>query len=271
MTSREPDGPGATEPVAAPGRVQGAKAVVTASGGGMGGNIALRLAEEGADVALNDRRPGSTDPWMERISQLGRDVFAMTTNVTRREGAERLIGAALDRWGQVDILVNCVGGIRGAVKIPVWEITEDDFEFAWGINMRATFHCTQLVLPGMMARRSGKIVNIASLSWAGDPWHAHYAAAKAAVVAFTRACAIQLGPYGINVNAVAPGGTRTNASNSSPRSGPLFDDGFERGGTLGRPNEAVDVANAVLYLASEESRQVSGHLLAIGAGANPRL
>jgi len=152
MTSSESDNEGAREPPGIPGRVRGAKAVVTASGGGMGGNIALRLAEEGADV--------------------------------------------------------------GPVKVPVWEITEDAFEFA---------------------------------------------------------CAIQLGPYGINVNAVAPGGTRTNASNSSPRATPPFEDGFERGGTLGRPNEAVDIANAVLYLPSEESRQVSGHLLNVGAGANPRL
>jgi NAD(P)-dependent dehydrogenase (short-subunit alcohol dehydrogenase family) len=253
------------------GRVAGAKAVVTGSGGGMGGTIARRLAEEGADVALNDRRPGAVDPWLEEVRALGRDAFAVETNVTRRPGAEELIGTALDRWGRIDILVNCVGGLRGPVQIPVWKIQEEDFEFAWGINMRATFHCTQLVLPGMMERRAGRIVNIASNSWAGDPMHAHYAAAKAAVVAFTRSCAIQLGPHGVTVNAVAPGGTRTNAANSAVDSPPLPADGYERGGTLGRPNEAEDVANAVLYLASEEARQVSGQLLTVAAGANPRL
>jgi NAD(P)-dependent dehydrogenase (short-subunit alcohol dehydrogenase family) len=222
-------------------------------------------------VALNDRIPGSTDSLLARIRTLGRDAFSVIGNVTRRPAAAELIEAALQRWGQIDVLVNVVGGLRGGPQVPVWEITEDDFEFAWGINMRATFHCTQLVLPGMMDRRAGKIVNIASNSWAGDPMHAHYSAAKAAVVAFTRACAVQLGPYGINVNAVAPGGTRTNASNSSSTPRVRLEDGYERGGTLGRMNEAVDVANAVLYLVSEESRQVSGQVLTVAAGANPRL
>src|SRR5699024_4742555 len=120
--------------------------------------------------------------WSERVAALGADTFAVTTNVTRRQGAQELIDAAMQRWGRIDILVNVVGGIRGPVACPVWEITEDDFEFAWGINVRATFHCTQLVLPDMMRRRAGKIVNIASNSWAGDPMHAHYSAAKAAVV-----------------------------------------------------------------------------------------
>jgi 3-oxoacyl-[acyl-carrier protein] reductase len=237
----------------------------------MGAAVAVRLAEEGADVGLNDRRPGTTEPVEAQIHSLGRDSFSVVTNVTRREGATELVQATLERWGRVDILVNVVGGVRGPVAAPVWEIAEEDFEFAWGINMRATFHCTQLVLPGMMERRAGKIVNVASNSWAGDPMHAHYAAAKAAVVSFTRSCAIQLGPYNINVNAVSPGATRTNAANSNVAVAPLTEEGYERGGTLGRFNESVDIANAVLYLCSEEARNVSGHLLTVAAGANPRL
>ncbi|MBY8863566.1 SDR family oxidoreductase [Nocardia sp. CA2R105] len=244
---------------------------MTGSGGGMGGAIALRLAQEGADIALNDRIEGTTDRWQEQIEPLGGDVFAVTTNVTRRSGAEELINAAVDRWGRIDVLVNVVGGVRGPVVNPVWEISEEDFEFSWGINMRATFHCTQLVLPAMMERKSGKIVNIASNSWAGEPMHAHYSAAKAAVVSFTRSCAIQLGPYNINVNAVAPGGTQTNEHNTGEWDAPTFETMYETGGTLGRFNKGEDIANAVLYLASEESRNVSGQLLTVASGANPRL
>jgi 3-oxoacyl-[acyl-carrier protein] reductase len=254
-----------------PGRLQGVRAVVTGSGGGMGGAIALRLAQEGADLALNDRREGTTDAWQEKIAALGGDVFAVTTNVTRRSGAEELLNAALDRWGRIDVLVNVVGGVRGPVVNPVWEITEEDFEFAWGVNMRATFHCTQLVLPGMMERSAGKIVNIASNSWAGEPMHAHYSAAKAAVVSFTRACAIQLGPYNINVNAVAPGATLTHGQRPEGTAGPTFETCYETGGTLKRFNQPEDIANAVLYLSSEEARNVSGHLLTVASGANPRL
>jgi 3-oxoacyl-[acyl-carrier protein] reductase len=236
----------------------------------MGGAIALRLAEEGADVALNDRIDGTTAEREDAIRALGRDTFSVIANVTRRDGAARLIDAALERWGRIDVLVNVVGGMRPPPTIPVWEIGEDDFELAMGLNMRATFHCTQLVLPRMMERRSGKIVNIASNSWAGDPAHAHYAAGKSAVVAFTRSCAIQLGPYNVNVNAVAPGATATNPSNAI-LDAPLTIGGYEVGGTLARVNEPVDIANAVLFLVSEEARNISGQLVTVAAGANPRL
>src|SRR5438874_13082337 len=150
-------------------RLEDRKAIVTGSGGKMGGAIALRLAEEGADLVLNDRLPGLTEAYEAQIRALGRDVVSVLANVTRREGAQQVVNAALERWGRVDILVNVVGGIKGAVDNPLWAISEEEWEFAMGLNLRGGFHCTQLVLPGMMARRAGKIVNIASVSWAGDP------------------------------------------------------------------------------------------------------
>src|SRR5215471_13651736 len=107
-------------------RVDGKKAVVTGSGGAMGGAIALRLAEEGADVALNDRLPHLTDQTEKAIRDLGRDVISVVANVTRREEAERLVSAALDRWGRVDVLVNVVGGVRPPVVNPIWTISEED-------------------------------------------------------------------------------------------------------------------------------------------------
>jgi NAD(P)-dependent dehydrogenase (short-subunit alcohol dehydrogenase family) len=254
------------------GRLAGMRVIVTASGGGMGGGIAEVLAAEGADIALNDRLDGTTDEREARIRDSGRDVFSIIANVTRRDGAERLVNAALERWGRIDGLVNVVGGMRPPPRIPVWEISEDDFELAMGLNMRATFHCTQLVLSDMMERRAGKIVNIASNSWAGDPAHAHYAAGKAAVVAFTRSCAIQLGSYNINVNAVSPGATATNPGvRAQLTDAPGMQDGYEVGGTLGRVNEPYDIANAVLFLMSEDSRNISGQLITVASGANPRL
>lgn len=259
------------------GRVEGRKAVVTGSGGAMGGAIALRLAEEGADVALNDRLPDLTDETEKAIRDLGRDAFSVVTNVTRRSGAEELIGAAYERWGRIDILVNVVGGVRPPVVNPIWQISEEDWEFAMGINLRGTFHCTQLVCRGMMEQRSGKIVNIASNSWAGEAMHAHYSAAKAGVVAFTRSVATQLGPYNVNVNAVAPGGTRRSdriaEQIDQPADGepPPFGASVVMTGPLGRVNEPVDIANAVLFLASEESRNISGQLITVAGGNNPSL
>jgi NAD(P)-dependent dehydrogenase (short-subunit alcohol dehydrogenase family) len=233
----------------------------------MGGAIACRLASEGADVVLNDRLAERADRWEAAISALGRDVMSVHGNVTRRDEARQLIATAEDRWGRVDILVNVVGGIKGPIANPVWEITEEEWEFAMGLNLRGTFHCTQAVLPGMMSRRQGKIVNIASVSWAGDALHAHYAAAKAAVVSFTRSAATQLGPYNINVNAVAPGATERDIDVDMPAA--LADETVLN--PLGRNNAADDVANGVLFLVSEESRNISGQLLTIAGGANPHL
>jgi 3-oxoacyl-[acyl-carrier protein] reductase len=254
------------------GRVEGAVAVVTGSGGAMGGAIAQRLAEEGAVVALNDRVAGATDETEEAIRALGRDVTSVHANVTRRAEAERLIGTAVERWGRVDVLVNVVGGVRPPVRRAIWELSEEDWEFTIGLNLRGTFHCTQLVLPGMMARRSGKIVNIASTSWAGEAAHTDYAVAKAGVVAFTRSVATQLGPFNINVNAVSPGGTRRSARVAQQIEDQAGEPMSVAGtGTLGRLNEPVDIANAVLFLASEESRNVTGMVLTVAGGTNHSL
>lgn len=251
------------------GRVAGSVAVVTGSGGAMGGAIARRLAQEGAAIVLNDRLADRFDRHESAIRELGAEVLSIRADVTRRDEARRVIAGAEDRWGRVDLLVNVVGGIKGPIENPLWEITEEQWEFAMGLNLRGTFHCTQAVLPGMMQRRRGKIVNMASTSWAGSPVHAHYAAAKAAVVAFTRSAAVQLGPYGINVNAIAPGLIERSAEmDLAPGA---FDEAQEQLPPLGRFNDPDDVAQAVLFLVSEESRNISGQLLTVAGGANPHL
>ncbi len=254
-------------------RLKDLKAVVTGSGGAMGGAIALEFARNGADVALNDRVAERTGLHQDEILAIGRDVLAVTSNVTRRDGASALIEAALDRWGQIDILVNVVGGIKGPVINPIWSISEQEWEFAMGVNLRGAFHCTQLVAQPMMDRRFGKIVNIASTSWSGEPAHAHYAAAKAGVVAFTRSVATQLGPYNVNVNAVAPGPTRRDIAIDLGQPDPARQATSTTSelGPLGRPNEPSDIANAVVFLVSEESRNISGQLVTVAGGANSSL
>ena len=139
-------------------RVAGKRAVVTASGGKMGGAIALRLAEEGADVVLNDREPGLTATYAEQIRALGRRVIEVDGDVTDRSTAEAVIGAAVDAWGGVDILVNNVGGMQGPYTHEIADITEDSWDNTMRINLRGTFLCSKLALPGMIERRSGKIV-----------------------------------------------------------------------------------------------------------------
>jgi len=245
------------------------KAIVTGSGGRMGGAIALALARRGADVALNDRLPERTLACEQEVRRLGLDCFSITANVTRREGAAQLVDAALGRWGRVDILINTVGGIKGPIANPLWEISEEEWEITVGLNLRGTFHCTQLVLQAMMAQRFGKIVNIASTSWAGDPMHTHYAVAKAGVVAFTRSAAVQLGPYNINVNCIAPGATATERVGHQTEQ--VVTDDLSSFVPLGRVNRPEDIGEAAAYLVSESARNISGQVLTVAGGINPAM
>ncbi|SHK19575.1 3-oxoacyl-[acyl-carrier protein] reductase [Pseudonocardia thermophila] len=256
------------------GWADGLVAVVTAAGGGMGGEIAHRLAQEGAAVALNDRDEQRLAETAERVAEETKEVITVPGNVTRRADAQRLFDATLERWGRVDVLMNIVGGIKGPVVNPIWQISEEEWEITIGINLRSIFHCTQLAAVEMMKQRSGKIVNIASSSWAGEPAHAHYAAAKAGVVAFTRSVAAQLGEYNINVNAIAPGPTKrqvdvqATTAGTTVRTGSVLD---HHVGSLGRTNEPADIANAALFLVSEASRNISGELITVASGFNPHL
>jgi NAD(P)-dependent dehydrogenase (short-subunit alcohol dehydrogenase family) len=249
----------------------GQVAVVTGSGGAMGGAIAERLAASGAHIVLNDRVPDRVDEHRAAVEAHGVQAVSVTASTSRREGARAVVAAALNTWGRLDILVNTVGGIKGPVDIPVWEITDDQWDATLAVSLTATFLCTREAAPAMIERRAGKIVNIASTSWAppGSALHAHYAAAKAGVVAFTRAVALQLAPYDVNVNAVAPGGTR--------RSAAVVLDGGDVSGVsgaappLGRINDPSDIAGAVAYLVSPDARNVSGQLLTVAGGLNPAL
>jgi NAD(P)-dependent dehydrogenase (short-subunit alcohol dehydrogenase family) len=240
--------------------VEGKRAVVTASGGKMGGAIALRLAEAGASIVLNDRVPGLTAPYADQIRAMGRAVLEVEGDVTERASAEAVVGAAIDTWGGVDILVNNVGGMKGPYTDELADITEDSWDTTMRINLRGTFLCSQLAVPGMIERRSGKIVNIASTAWAGGV--SPYSVSKAGVVSFTRGLANELAKHNINVNAVAPGATQTRVR---------YGDEILPRIPLRRVNDPEDVANTVLFLASDEARQISGQLVIVAGGSNPSL
>jgi len=244
-------------------------AVVTGSGGAMGGAIAVRLAADGFDIVLNDRLPDSVDTHRHAVEAHGRAAHSVVVSVPRPEGAQTLVDAAMERFGRIDVLVNTVGGIKGPVLAPVWEITDDQWAGTLGVSLTSTFLCTRGVAPIMIEQRSGRIVNIASTSWAGPhaALHPHYAAAKAGVVAFTQSVALQLAQYDVTVNAVAPGATRASAASPAP----ALHDASDDLPPLGRINDPADIAGAVGYLVSSEARNVTGQLLTVAGGYNPRL
>lgn len=247
-------------------RVQDKVAIVTASGGPMGGTIAQRLAEEGARVVINDRVPGRLQEWAQRLSGKGFDVLAVPGNPTKREDAEDLVRQTVERFGRVDILVNVIGGLRGTLYQPLLDQTEEQWEFAMGLNLRANFHLVQLCAPGMIERRSGTIVNIASVDMGGAGGRTPYATAKAAVAGFTKSLAIELGPYNITVNAIAPGLIRTNVM-------PMVTEAEMQAWTdrslLKRIGDPIDVANAALFLVSEEARHITAQILYVSGGITP--
>jgi 3-oxoacyl-[acyl-carrier protein] reductase len=252
------------------GRVQGQVAVVTGAAKGIGRAIAQRLAEEGAKVALGDVDAAELARTAEGIAAAGGRVITAVGDVTDEDPAASLIAAAVEGFGRLDILVNNVGGNRTA---KIWDLKVEDWDFVLRLNLRSTFLCTRAAVPHMMRQKSGRIVCISSGAREGTPWTAYYqggsaySAAKAGIHGFVRDVALELAEHGINVNAVAPGPIDTE------RTGPnlkKLNDTVEyspnRMTPLGRLGLPVEIANAVLFLASPEASYITGHTLPVTGG-----
>lgn len=252
------------------GRVQDQVAVVTGAANGLGQAIAQRLAEEGARVVLGDIDPESLEHTAATITAVGGEALAVLGDVTEEAPAAHLIQSAVARFGQLDILVNNVGGSRNA---KIWEMSVADWDYVLRLNLRGTFLCTRYAAPTMMQQRHGKIICISSGAREGTPWTAYYqggsaySAAKAGVHGFIRDVALELAAYNINVNAVAPGPIDTERTGASLRYlNETADFSPNRMTPLGRLGQPIEVANAVLFLASEEAAYISGHTLAVAGG-----
>jgi NAD(P)-dependent dehydrogenase (short-subunit alcohol dehydrogenase family) len=245
-------------------------AVVTGAANGLGREIALVLAREGAKVALGDLDAAGVDRTTAAITQAEAAALAVAGDLTEEGPAARLIEAAVARWGRLDILVNNVGGSRNA---KIWEMRAEDWDFVLRLNLRSTFLCTRAAAPHMMRQRYGRIVCMSSGAREGTPWTAYYqggaaySAAKAGVHGFVRDVALELAEHGVNVNAVAPGPIDTERAGPGLR---RLDETVEfspsRMTPLHRIGLPVEVAHAVLFLASEEASYVTGHTLAVAGG-----
>ena len=246
-------------------RLKGKVAVVTGAGTGLGRAIALRLALEGAAVVVNGRRPGPLGAAVDEIRAAGGRAEAVSGDLTRPADVDTLVARTLDAFGGLDVLVNNAGMM--ASRTTAAECSEADWHATLDGNLTTVFRCSNAALPALDTRR-GSIVNVASTAGLkGSPGLAAYAAAKAAVVNLTRTMALECAPRGIRVNAVCPayietdfnrehlaGLRRTGAYDALLARHPL---GF------GQPD---DVAWAVLYLASDEARWVTGVALPVDGG-----
>ena len=245
-------------------------AVVTGGANGLGREIALVLARAGAKVAVGDLEADGVERAAAAIRQAGGDALALAGDLTEEGPAARLIEAAVARWGTLDILVNNVGGSRNS---KIWEMPVADWDFVLRLNLRSTFLCTRAAAPHMMRQRYGRIVCMSSGAREGTPWTAYYqggaaySASKAGVHGFVRDVALELAEHGVNVNAVAPGPIDTErAGPGLRRLDATVEFSPSRMTPLHRIGEPIEVAHAVLFLASEEASYITGHTLAVAGG-----
>jgi NAD(P)-dependent dehydrogenase (short-subunit alcohol dehydrogenase family) len=242
----------------------GRVALVTGAARGLGEAIALALAHAGADVVLGLRDAAATPSVAGEIERLGRRAIPLQMDVTRRDEVEAAVAAALAAAGRIDILVNNAGL---GPETPAEDVTEADFDLTCAVNLKGTFFVSQAVGRAMIAQGGGTIVNLGSQ--AGEvalPGEAVYCMTKAAIHHLTRCLAIEWGTHGIRVNAVAPTFIAT------PGTAPALDDPafradvLERIAGLHRVGEPMDVAGAVVFLASDAASLITGHTLLIDGG-----
>jgi 3-oxoacyl-[acyl-carrier protein] reductase len=240
----------------------GKVAIVTGSGRGIGKAIAMKLAEAGATIVIND--VGDNTPVEETVAEIkkmDRQAMAVMADVSSTTDVARLVDTATKTYGKVDILVNNAGIARDQL---VMRMTDEDWDKVLTINLKSVFLCTRAVLRPMLKQRSGRIVSISSIvGIIGNAGQANYASAKAGIIGFTKTIAKEVGSRGITVNAVAPGFIDTPMTQALPEerrqsmlnSIPL--------GYLGTPR---DVAETVAFLASEEARYITGQVITVDGG-----
>jgi len=253
-------------------RFEGRVAVVTGGGRGIGAAICRSLAAEGAAVVVADRDLAAAQAVEGAIKDEGGRALAVEADVTNRADVARMATAAVDTFGQIDILVNNAGITS---IYPFTEIPEEDWERVMAVNAKGPFLCCQLVAPHMIARGSGRIVNVASQAGiTGQANMAHYVASKFAVVGLTQSLALELGPHRITVNAVCPGDVVTDMHVQVSRAlstlkgltrEELVAQAIQRC-PLGRLETPQDVANAVLFLASDAAGFITGEALNVSGG-----
>ena len=247
-------------------RVKGKVAFISGAGGPMGSAIARRLAEEGAKLILTDM---SGSRLTSETGGFGdQDTVRVRSDVRIRDQAAQVVEAGIARFGRIDILINVVGGIRDSeLKRPFMTMLESRFDDPFTLNLKGGFHLLQLIAPGMVARAYGKVINIGSISMSGEAGQADYGAAKAAVVSMTRSLAMELAPH-INVNCISPATIQTTVLDRMPEEERRY---YLDKTLLKRFGQARDIANAVLFLASDEAGYITGENLCVSGGIAPAL
>ena len=237
--------------------------LITGSGKGIGRGIAIAAAQMGAKVLLNSRTPADLEEVAKEIHANGGEAVPVVFDVSKMDDIARGAQAAIEVWGRIDVLVNNAGTNRPK---PALELSEEDWDAIYDLNLKGLFFLTQTLVKPMIARKNGKIINISStMGLVGGPLRTAYSGSKGGVVLLTKGLAVEWAPHNVTVNAVAPAFTRTPLADVLLQRKEFYEDVVRRI-PMGRVGEVDEVVGAVLFLASEAANWVTGQTIAVDGG-----
>ena len=244
--------------------LEGKNAIVTGGSQGIGAATSLELAREGANVCLTYRKHGDeAHAYAEKIREMGRKAEAVQCDIARFVDAQRVVQTAVEAFGGIDILVNNAGMNWDGVS---WKMTEEQWDRVIEVNLKGYFNFTRHVAPIFKEQKSGKIINITSINGLrGKFGQTNYSASKAGIIGFTKALAKELGAFSVNVNAVAPGLIETTMLKESEARDKIIDMAMAEI-VLKRVGQPEDLANVVVFLASDKARHITGEVIKVDGG-----
>ncbi|HUL23937.1 MAG TPA: 3-oxoacyl-ACP reductase FabG [Thermodesulfobacteriota bacterium] len=244
-------------------RLEGKKAIVTGAGQGIGRNIALKMAQEGADTVVAEMNPDTGARTAKEVEGLGRRALSISVDVARPEQVQAMVDQVLRAWKRIDILVNNAGFDRPGSLL---KVKEGDWDAVLGVHLKGTLNCIQAVAPHMIENSYGKIVNVSSV-WgkSGAVSEVSYSTAKAGIIGLTKSVARELGRYQINVNVILPGLILTPTIS---RMAEKYQNMIVENTPLKRMGQPEEVANVVAFLVSDEASFVTGAMVEVSGGWN---